>query len=182
MGSLLQAALAQSPAVEFHTEQGGAGSNPGAALFLEVRSGDSPLLPLMEKARKIALPGFPIRWPVLASVQRDRSDILEAGALDHRLDDDARYVALLVELMAARGALVVDVLTLGEQLFRLLPLARHDFLARRGGDLAQRRRQPFAGVLAELLDRQADQEGPVIGLCREGRGRVEPRGLRGTGL
>ena len=41
MGSLLQAALAQSPAVEFHTEQGGAGSNPGAALFWGVAFGCS---------------------------------------------------------------------------------------------------------------------------------------------
>src|SRR3546814_4395455 len=68
----------------------------------------------------------------------DGGNQLQGIALDPEQAVDARHVAVLIELVVAGSALVVDVLALGDQLARLLPLARQDDLARPRGPLAQR--------------------------------------------
>src|SRR3546814_5373239 len=68
----------------------------------------------------------------------DGGNQLQGIALDPEQAVDARHVAVLIELVVAGSALVVDVLALGDQLARLLPLARQADLARRRAPLAQR--------------------------------------------
>src|SRR3546814_3732086 len=66
--------------------------------------------------------------------------------------------------------------SLGDQLARLLPLARQDDLARRRGHLAQRLGDLRAVGRASLLDGQRQQEGRVVG------GRRIDRTLVATGF